>query len=75
MAYKNQQPAVSKPLIIALVVVAIIGVIYFARNLAGGGDPSGTEAGGTDVPQSVKDLGPASAQPGEPQPSAVGGGR
>jgi hypothetical protein len=72
MSYKNQQPAVSKPLIIALVVVAIIGVIVFARNM-GGSEPEGKDAGGMDVPQSVKDLGPAAPQPGEPTPSDVGG--
>ncbi|MDQ2986839.1 MAG: hypothetical protein M3R13_08995 [Armatimonadota bacterium] len=64
----------SKPLLIGLVVVAIIAAIYFAMQMGGGGaDPKAD--GAVDVPQSVKDLGPATPQPGEPSPSAVGGGR
>jgi hypothetical protein len=73
MSYKNQQPAVSKPLMIALAVVAIIGIIYFVSTMGGGGAPEGVEAGGTEVPQSVRDLGPAEPQPGEPQPGMMGG--
>ncbi|MEO7453784.1 MAG: hypothetical protein ABIV13_03365 [Fimbriimonadales bacterium] len=73
MSYKNQQPAVSKPLIIALAVVAVIGIIYFVTTMGGGGGPEGKEAGGQDVPQSVKDMGPAKPQPGEPQPGMIGG--
>jgi hypothetical protein len=72
MSYKNQQPAVSKPLLIGLIVVAIIGAIYFATTLGGGGEEGKVE-GAVDVPQSVKDLGPAGPQPGEPQPKGMGG--
>jgi hypothetical protein len=75
MAYKNQQPAVSKPLLIALVVVAIIGIIYFVTRMGGGGDPEGAEAGGLEVPESVRNLPPATPQPGEPTPGMMGGDR
>ncbi len=73
MAYKNQQPGVSKPLLIALALVAIIGIIFFVTQMGGGNEPEGADAGGVDVPQSVKDLGPAAPQPGEPQPGMMGG--
>ena len=74
MAYKNQQPAVSRPLLIALVVVAIIGIIYFVMQMGGGGEPTGSDAGGLDVPESIRNLPPAEPQPGEPQPGVMGGG-
>jgi hypothetical protein len=73
MAYKNQQSAVSKPLLIALVVVAIIGIIYFVTQM-GGSEPAGSDAGGLNVPDSIRNLPPAEPQPGEPQPGVMGGG-
>jgi len=71
MAYKNQQPAVSKPLIIGLVVAAIIGVIFFATRMGGGPDEDNVP-GAVDVPPSVRDMGPATPLPGEPEPIGVG---
>jgi len=71
MSYKNQQPAVSKPLLIGLVVVAIIGVIFFATRMGGGAADDKVE-GAVDVPASVRDLGPAAPQPGEPTPKGMG---
>lgn len=74
MSYKNQQqPAVSKPLLIGLVVVAIIAAIYFAMQM-GGGDTTEKVEGAVDVPESVKNLPPVTGMPGEPTPSAAGGG-
>jgi len=72
MAYKNQQPAVSRPLLIALAVVAILGIIYFVTQM-GGSEPEGAEVGGQEVPESIRNLPPAEPQPGEPQPGTLGG--
>jgi hypothetical protein len=71
MSYKNQQPAVSKPLLIGLIVVAIIGAIYFATTLGGGPD-EGKAEGAVDVPESVRNLPPATPNPGDPGAARVG---
>jgi len=71
MSYKNQQPAVSKPLLIGLIVVAIIGAIYFATTL-GGGPEEGKVEGAVEVPESIRNLPPATPNPGEPNPAGVG---
>jgi hypothetical protein len=74
MSYKNQQPAISRPLLIALVVVGIIGVIYFVTTLTGGApEDDVSETGGLEVPESVRNLPPATPQPGEPPMSGMGG--
>lgn len=73
MSYKNQQPAISKPLLIALVVVGIIGVIYFVTTLRGGApEDNVSETGGLEVPESVRNLPPAAPQPGEPPSASMG---
>ena len=71
MSYKQKEPAVSKPLLIGLVVVAIIGAIYFATTL-GGGAEEGKVEGAVDVPESIRNLPPATPNPGEISPKGVG---
>ena len=67
MAYRQQQ-AVSKPLLITLVVVAIFGVIIFARNMASGGEDEKVEG----VPPIPKDLKPPVLPADGPQPTTGG---
>jgi hypothetical protein len=52
MAYRQQQ-VVSKPLLIALVIVAVIGVIMFARTMSSGGEDEKVE-GVPPVPADLK---------------------
>lgn len=63
MGYKQNQAA-SKGLLLTLVVVAVAGAIFFAMRAAGGGED--TPAGVPPVPDNVKNLPPATPQPGEP---------
>jgi len=68
MSYgKQQQQSVSKPLIIALIVVAIIAAIMFARNMSGA-----TEEKVTGIPPVPEGLPPATRNPGEPAPVDMG---
>ncbi|MDQ2986701.1 MAG: hypothetical protein M3R13_08250 [Armatimonadota bacterium] len=68
MAYRQQQ-AVSKPLLIVLVVVVLVGAILFARNMASG-NPENEKFEG--VPEVPKDLQPPVLPPGGPQPTTGG---
>jgi hypothetical protein len=53
MAYKQQQ-AVSKPLLIILVVVALIGAFLLARNMMSGSPEDEVPAGVPPVPEDLK---------------------
>jgi hypothetical protein len=64
MGYKQNQGA-SKGLLLTLVVVAVAGAIFFAMKAAGGGGEGSVE-GVPPVPDNVKNLPPATPQPGEP---------
>lgn len=69
MGYRQSQ-VVSKPLIAILLIVAVVGAIVWARRLSDTGD--GPVEGAMEVPASVKALGPAKRQPGEPVPKGMG---
>jgi hypothetical protein len=68
MAYKQQQ-AVSKPLLIILLVVALIGAFMLARNMmdSGGGDEK-VEG----VPEVPENLQPPVLPPNGPRPTTGG---
>lgn len=67
MAY-NQQKAVSKPLLIVLVLVALVGVFMFARTMMG----TSTDEKVEGVPPIPEDLQPPVLPPGGPQPTTGG---
>ena len=69
MGYRQSQ-VVSKPLLAVLLIVAVIGAIVWARRLTVTDD--GPVEGAMPVPESVKALGPAKPQPGEPTPIGMG---
>jgi len=66
----RQNQVVSKPLLAILLIVAVVGAIVWARRLSDTGD--GPVEGAMKVPDSVKALGPAKPQPGEPIPKGMG---
>lgn len=68
MAYRQQQ-AVSKPLLIILVLVALVGAFMLARNMMNSG-PGEDEK--VDVPPVPTDLQPPVLPPGGPQPTTGG---
>ncbi|MEO7453894.1 MAG: hypothetical protein ABIV13_03935 [Fimbriimonadales bacterium] len=69
MGYRQSQ-IVSKPLLAMLLIVAVVGAVVWGRRMMDTGD--GPVEGAMVVPESVKALGPALPQPGEP--TAVGMG-
>jgi hypothetical protein len=69
MGYRQGQ-VVSKPLLATLLIVAVIGAIVWARRMMDTGD--GPVEGAMPVPESVKALGPAKPQPGEPTAMGMG---
>ncbi|HET6645643.1 MAG TPA: hypothetical protein VFG65_09120 [Fimbriimonadales bacterium] len=70
MSYgKQSQSSVSKPLIIVLIVVAVIGAIMFAKSRS---DASGEETV-PGLPKPPPGLQPATPKPGDPTPIGMGG--
>ena len=67
MAYKQQQ-AVSKPLLIILLVVALIGAFMLARNMMDSGGEEKVEG----VPDVPADLKPPVLPPNGPRPTTGG---
>lgn len=67
MAYKQQQ-AVSKPLLIILLVAVLIGAFMLARNMADSGGEEKVEG----VPPVPADLQPPVLPPNGPQPTTGG---
>lgn len=61
----------SKPLLATLLIVAVIGALVWGRRLSDTDD--GPVEGALAVPESVKALGPALPQPGEPPMAGIGG--
>lgn len=64
----RQQQAVSKPLLIVLVVVALIGLAYFVYTRSGGSAADETVEGLPTMPEGFNPKPPAN------EPGAVGGG-
>ena len=69
MAYRQKQ-AVSKPLLIVLLVVVVIGAIMFAKNM---GAPAEDENNIPGVPTVPKDFKMPTPDPNNPSPTRGGG--
>ncbi len=70
MGYRQGQ-VVSKPLLAMLLLAAVVGAIVWGRRMMDTSD--GSVEGAMPVPESVKALGPALPQPGEPSAMGMGG--